>query len=218
MDEQEQELSSEPVQPETYQHFPSHKLDDDRRWPTLMVIGEMKAGTTALSGWLARQPHTCLHKKEAKLWHHLHLLDTDAAEKKVVEMLDQMPPSGDGQQCKYGMDNTPAYSRSVFTADNLKTWLPVRLHGRMRFILIVREPVERLLSLYNMKKRNACDANTGKCSQESLQSFARYANDAVISRRPAGVKDGRHNGDMGFSSTPRAGTLFLRWKPFWLEV
>jgi hypothetical protein len=138
---------------------PQVSLEDDTRWPTLMVIGEQKAGTSYLSSWLAKRPGVCLGKhgnrpggnKEMHFWNEIGAdpVQTPKVAKKVSTYLESFHPSGKGESCMYSMDNTPKYSRVQRSALMMKTWYPQRLRSKMRFIFIVREPTERLLSVYN---------------------------------------------------------------------
>jgi hypothetical protein len=186
-------------------------LNQDKGWPTLMVIGEQKGGTSTLHTWLSRQPFTCGYTKEMHMWNTIGKMGSEAANAKVVKMLELMNKVMEGRNttCRYGMDNTPSYSRDLDAAKQLSIWLPRPLHRQMRFIFVVREPVERLMSLYNHLRRNDYPNAERVSDAEKLRtSFVEWA----TNNHNRGSKAKAHlaGGDRNFRHTPDAIQSFQR--------
>ena len=67
--------------------------------------------------------------------------------------------------CLFNMDNTPRYSRDRDVPQRISDLIPNSLRNQMRFILIVREPVTRLQSVYqHFASHFWHDAKTGTSS------------------------------------------------------
>jgi gluconate kinase len=183
-----------------------HTLEEDHRWPTLMVIGEAKAGTTSLNEWLASRSGVCsslkrcrgdscrIHK-EMQFWNRMYPEAKNGTQKQAVQdYLGHFPESGDGTDCQYAMDNTPRYSRVLTVPAEMKRWYPSRVWRKLRFIFVVREPVERLLSLFNHlseESRGMQKKKVGVCGKENL-TFVEYAN--IIQK---GIQNGTKKGCVG---------------------
>ena len=121
------------LRPATTRHFLVASAQYIRRLPQCIVIGVRKAGTTALLSYLDFHPDIVTAPRE------VHFFDRNYTEG-VQWYLDRMPMSSPSQLT---MEKSPAY----FVTEKV----PKRIHdmnSSMKFLLIVREPVERAISDY----------------------------------------------------------------------
>ena len=106
----------------------------------------------------------------------MHFWDqsTDITEEQLTNYVMKYPkssvfPTKDDpaktEKCLFNMDNTPRYSRDPNVPRRIAGLYPQALQKQMRFILIVREPVTRLLSVYrHFASQFWHDAKTGTSS------------------------------------------------------
>mmetsp|Transcript_91143 Transcript_91143/g.258094 ORF Transcript_91143/g.258094 Transcript_91143/m.258094 type:complete len:304 (+) Transcript_91143:160-1071(+) len=128
-----------------------------RMAPELFVIGGAKAGTSTLCGELRRSPALVWPKKgdcdapspaggRAAAWKEGHYLDYGYQDG-LQAMLDDYPPCTYDQRL-VGVDGTARYSGNPFVPARLAAWYgPLRWN--LKFILLLREPLERLHSDYH---------------------------------------------------------------------
>ena len=106
-----------------------------------VIGGTQKGGTTALAHFLAQHPEICLPtQKEA------HFFDTaEFREDRAGERYRSLFPAGaEGRLCG---DATPVYMYLPEVAR--RVW---RYHPEMRWIVLLRDPVERAVSHYRMER------------------------------------------------------------------
>lgn len=112
-----------------------------RRLPDVIIIGVRKGGTRALIEMLS------LHRAIAAAKSELHFFD---CEQRYARGLDwyrsQMPPARPDQLV---VEKTPAYFSSARAPERIR-----RMSGHARLLLIVRDPVERVLSDYTQVLHN----------------------------------------------------------------
>ncbi|ESN92636.1 hypothetical protein HELRODRAFT_69374, partial [Helobdella robusta] len=113
-----------------------------KRFPHCLIIGTRKSGTRALLEFLSLHPSVVAAKKET------HFFDSDENFRKGLKWyLNFMPPSTENQ---ITVEKTPAYFFSGKVPARIKR-TEVEANGsggRMKFLLIVKDPVERALSDY----------------------------------------------------------------------
>jgi hypothetical protein len=122
-------------------------------WPELYLIGAQKSATTSIFLLFERHGLICGRKgvgsdfeeKEA------HFFDMeDPTEKNIKKYKSRYPK----HKCsgKY-MDATPGYLRDLLSAERMQKAMPEQtISHEARLIAVLREPVERDLSFFNMYK------------------------------------------------------------------
>mmetsp|Transcript_31529 Transcript_31529/g.100858 ORF Transcript_31529/g.100858 Transcript_31529/m.100858 type:complete len:348 (-) Transcript_31529:75-1118(-) len=122
-------------------------------WPTVFIIGSPKAGTTSLAAMLFHHPKFCAPKhavgnKEVSFFNIRQNFEKGASfylsffgrDPKCMRYRDDFH--------EY-VDATPTYLRSAGGAERMKQTIPRSLHGKCRFIVVLREPVSRHLAWFN---------------------------------------------------------------------
>ncbi|TSK87450.1 Heparan sulfate glucosamine 3-O-sulfotransferase 1 [Bagarius yarrelli] len=112
-----------------------------RHLPDIIIIGVRKGGTRALLEMLR------LHRSIAAAQSELHFFDSDVRYQQGLEWYtSQMPLSGPDQLT---VEKTPAYFTSIDAPDRI-----LRMNPSVRLLLIVRDPVDRVLSDYTQVFHN----------------------------------------------------------------
>ena len=107
-----------------------------------LIVGAQKAGTTALSSFLAQHPELCVaHTKEAHLF---DAADYQAAPGVWDQRHAQIFPDYRGQ--RWVGEATPIYMYLPFVAERICLYNP-----GMRLIALLRNPAERAISHYKME-------------------------------------------------------------------
>lgn len=121
--------------------------------PNILMIGAMKAGTTSLSNLMRSNPAICDYGEKEK-----HFFNGGAWHTNYAEILHKYKEEFSG--CKAGqltLDSTPGYSADPNVLERMKeTYLPDVLSKKL-FIYLVREPVSRHYSEYQMEVRLCLD-------------------------------------------------------------
>mmetsp|Transcript_39017 Transcript_39017/g.92051 ORF Transcript_39017/g.92051 Transcript_39017/m.92051 type:complete len:365 (+) Transcript_39017:61-1155(+) len=134
-------------------------------WPTIFYLGVPKAGSTSLFFFLQKHPHVCAG--------HQHD-DPQLVNKEVdffikPDLFVQGPPlylSAFDRSAKClelaragirgsFLDASTKYLLDTGAAQRLKQTIPPELHGKLRFVVVLREPVERDRSWQGQKARTA---------------------------------------------------------------
>eukprot|EP00730_Choanoeca_flexa_P017152 TRINITY_DN8218_c0_g1_i1.p1 TRINITY_DN8218_c0_g1~~TRINITY_DN8218_c0_g1_i1.p1 ORF type:complete len:539 (+),score=88.72 TRINITY_DN8218_c0_g1_i1:104-1720(+) len=118
--------------------------------PSYAIIGAQKAGTTAMATYMLYHPNiTPFGRKEGHLFDKLDLL-TDGISPSRLKVYMRRLPQLQGPQLHKTLvgDATPAYVLSPRYAKIMHSSLP-----RLRLIMILRNPVTRAYSEYQMKVR-----------------------------------------------------------------
>ncbi|WAR23760.1 HS3S1-like protein, partial [Mya arenaria] len=106
-----------------------------KRLPQCIIIGVRKAGTRALLKYLNIHPDVVAKGAE------MHFFDDDEFYTKSLEAYrKEMPPSFEGQLT---VEKTPGYFTEPLVPERM-----YRMNSSIRLLLILREPVERLVSDY----------------------------------------------------------------------
>lgn len=112
-----------------------------RHLPDIIIIGVRKGGTRALLEMLR------LHDSIATAQNEVHFFDSDAHYQQGLEWyMAQMPLAQPGQLT---VEKTPAYFTSVVAPERIH-----RMNPSVRLLLIVRDPVDRVLSDYTQVFHN----------------------------------------------------------------
>lgn len=109
-----------------------------------MIIGAQKAGTTALSHFLAQHPSVCMAAGK-----EVHLFDApDYSPDWTVEQINTRYASSFTQADEYRLwgEATPIYLYRPDIIPELKRYNP-----QLKLIVMLRDPVERALSQYSME-------------------------------------------------------------------
>ena len=152
----------------------------DRPWPEAFIIGAPKAATTSLFAALATHPDVCeprgvdcrsgkgamSNSKEAIDF--FICKDAQAGNKEVnffnsagsfakgsasyLSHFGLDPSCQNRTHVKY-LDGTPSYLQSVEAAQRMRSMIPRELHPKLRFVAVLREPVARHLSWWNMQEQ-----------------------------------------------------------------
>lgn len=120
--------------------------------PNLVVIGAQKAGTTPLHSFLLFHPNL-----QAALSKELHMFDVDANFNELPKRYAEELPSFDADSFEpkqsIVFETTPSYIADVKGCKRMAKYLP----EDARFVLLLREPVERAWSDILMKRRRVID-------------------------------------------------------------
>ena len=133
-----------------------------KRRPDFLIVGAQKAGTTALQIYLSQHPRIqCAVKKEVNFFKHDKFYGRGEA-----WYARQFP-----RRWRPGVllfEATPGYLYFPFVADRIREFDP-----RIKLIMLLRNPVERAYSAWNMFRLVHQDA---KMKAEVLEEFYEVAN------------------------------------------
>jgi hypothetical protein len=103
--------------------------------PTFLCIGVQKSGTTSLINYLSQCPNIFMHNSE------LHFFDTrELTETNIINYENNFNTNK-----KIVGEKTPSYNYLQFAMDRIYSYNP-----NIKLILILREPISRAFSQYNM--------------------------------------------------------------------
>lgn len=132
------------------------KVDVERvhfKYPDVLMIGAMKAGTTSLSNLMRDNPGICGYGEKEK--HFFNGGDyAHKYEASVKKYLDEF------KECKKDqltLDSTPGYSVEPNVVDRMMETYTPEVWTKKLFIYLVREPVGRHYSEYQMEVRLCLD-------------------------------------------------------------
>lgn len=110
--------------------------------PTFMIIGAQKGGTTSLHKYLLQHPRLISPKKK-----ELHFFDK-AESTNISEYNKQFPVRYFSNQLSF--ESTPSYLYYPLAAKRIFEYNP-----KLKFIVLLRNPVERAYSAWNMFRKHA---------------------------------------------------------------
>lgn len=124
---------------------------EEGSWPPLYLIGAQKSATTSLFNLFDNHGLICgRHHKSGMEEKEAHFFDQDAATDSAVHRYKEYYPKG---HCKGKyMDATPAYLRDIEAPARMSRAMPNSVIKSTNLIAILREPVSRDLSFFNMFK------------------------------------------------------------------
>lgn len=118
------------------------RMNFGRVKPTFMIIGTQKGGTTALHSYLLQHP-----KLIAPAQKELHFFDTFES-RPISDYLKQFPKEYFGTSLSF--ESTPRYIYYPGVAEKIYSFDP-----KIKFIVVLRDPVKRAYSAWNMYKQLA---------------------------------------------------------------
>jgi hypothetical protein len=133
-------------------------------WPTLYLIGAQQTATTSIFNMLQQNQLICGHTSEIGHEDHrikeTHFFDEptywNGEWDDVLNGTDALRNYLSGyrkENCKAGvhMDATPSYLREYQGPTRMKHTIPISIQmNKMRMLVVLREPISRDLSYYNM--------------------------------------------------------------------
>jgi len=141
------------------------KLQD----PNIFMIGAMKAGTTSLSDLMRSNPHICDFGEKEK-----HFFSGGEYENKydaeVERYKSEFSPCKDTQLT---MDSTPGYSADVRVIERIRESYDAPTLRKQKYLYILREPISRHYSEYQMNVRLCIDAD-GDLERGNYMSWRIY--------------------------------------------
>lgn len=134
--------------------------------PTFMLLGAQKTGTTALHDYIEQHPDVLSPKKK-----ELHFFDS-CVNKNIKDYHLNFPFKKFTRKTTF--ESTPRYLYFPDTAKKLNTYNP-----KLKFIVVLRDPVERAYSAWNMYKQMAIQPwlktffkeNEKECPKEKLSTY-----------------------------------------------
>lgn len=119
------------------------KILNEGRKPDYICIGVQKAGTSSLINYLNEHPHIFMKSKECHFFNKpkqqkLNKEDFKLYERRFIT------------QKQYVGEKTPSYSCLPYSINKIRKYNP-----NMKLIIILREPISRAFSQYNMYKNSA---------------------------------------------------------------
>lgn len=120
-----------------------NRSDVVRALPSAIVIGARKGGTRALLDFLALHPRVRPAKQE------VHFFDVDTNYGKGLDWYRQQMPSVSKAKGEISVEKSPSYFVTEYVPYRIK-----RMDPDIRLLLIVRDPVTRLISDYSQILEN----------------------------------------------------------------
>lgn len=117
--------------------------DSQKHLSNLIIAGVNKAGSTSLFHYLSEHPDVC-GSKDKETCYFLPLLYGESISP-ISNYADQFSQCGNS---KYRLEATPAY---IYGGEKIASEIK-RTLGKVKIIIILKDPVERLLSFYHRKK------------------------------------------------------------------
>ena len=108
--------------------------------PNAFIIGVQKSGTTFLAHLLMQHPDICFSKKK-----ELHFFSKEHNRKKGMDFYEKCFEPYNGE--KVIMEGTPGYMASEMAMKDISD----SLGSDMKILVIMRDPVKRLVSQYRMR-------------------------------------------------------------------
>ena len=134
---------------------PSGEEDLPRRlveyldFPDLFLIGAMKCGTTTLHKLLTDNPHVCGGIEKEKHFFDKMQYISDYANSKA----NYLNEFADCKKSQLTIDSSPDYISTTAVPERIFESYPQGALSRKRFILILRDPISRHYSEYQMRLR-----------------------------------------------------------------
>jgi len=167
-------------------------------WPTVFVIGAAKGGTTSLARLLFKHPALCRPQGFAMKETFFFQNDASKGDYTWLKHFGQDPRcTRSATQKDFSEGKSPILAGNVQTnigarhvdaspwmnllkrakiAKRIKTVIPTALHNKLKFIAVLREPIDRDLSQYNhmrahSKKGFTCPETEDQLTKGDYNSF-----------------------------------------------
>lgn len=136
-------------------------------YPALFIIGAMKSGTTSLADAMHRNSAFCAFGEKEK--HYFNGAEYDKAAS-ATKYNSEFDPCAKGT---ITFDATPGYSEKTSVIDRMKETYGHDALATKRFIYILREPISRHFSEYQMDERFCIDSigDLNRTDQASWRIF-----------------------------------------------
>lgn len=117
-------------------------------WPRMYIIGAQKSGTTSMFDQMANQG-ACGSGGSGDVKEG-HFFDNDWHAGISTHTYTKRY-GGEGKSCKHNLylDATPDYIRHWYAPQRMHEFFPAEQKGKVRMLLLLREPIARDLSYYN---------------------------------------------------------------------
>jgi len=115
-----------------------------RCFPSIVLAGVQKGGSTALQSYLLTHPQLVSSSKK-----ELHLWDSDRKYRSSFQTLLRHWPATHAPGSKLTFESSPSYTASTMACERMSLFLP----PSTTYVIILRDPVERIWSEINMKLR-----------------------------------------------------------------
>lgn len=139
-------------------------------YPDLFIIGAMKSGTTTLNKLLTDNPLICGEGEKEK-----HFFDKSTYISEYQKAHDKY--EAEFQDCKKNqltIDASPDYINTEVVPERIYESYPPAAFDKKRFILILREPIARHFSEYQMRLR-VCIDNQPSAEEEKPKSKSKMS-------------------------------------------
>ena len=135
------------------------------KYPDILLIGVMKGATTQLSNLLRDNPAICNYGEKEK---HFFIGNDYASnyEASVQKYLDEFKGCKEAQLT---LDATPGYSVEPYVIDRMMETYTADEWAKKKFIYIIREPVARHYSEYQMEVRLCLDLDEDLKSNNQIE-------------------------------------------------
>lgn len=156
-----------------------------RMLPTVFITGAQKCGTTSLNADMKKvMPGLTSAVKTlpslGSSLKELHYFDSPGMYERGIGVYARCYPPCPGRKATemVAIDSTPRYLRFPAVAERIRNSYAPHLRPQLRFIMILRDPAERLRSWYDhfgTKKERAIGSRTGLEPNEVLNKWVRMA-------------------------------------------
>jgi len=189
---------------------------DCPHWPQFFILGTQKAGTTSLFYALVQHPNICAARikdnESVSSAKEVHYFDVQSRWEKGPEFycskfvgcdnhnnnkenydLVRNTKSVTTQSINLHLDSTPGYLDIGIAKRMAQTFSP-SARNKMKFIVVLREPVERMLSWYNhvlsYHKNNECPPDHFLCNILRRKTFKDIPCDSGLGKRSTMIAQG----------------------------
>ena len=144
-----------------------------QRLPDALIIGEMKCGTTALMTFLNLHPNLILPQKEINFFSYEYRAGFDW-------YLSQMPLARNDQLV---MEKGMYFMGKFRSVEHIFSYKP-----EIKMLLILRDPTDRIISEFTMKKRN----HPEKFGNKTLEQILSYGKSGILKKNDEFIRRSKY--------------------------
>lgn len=124
--------------------------------PSVFLLGVQKAATSTQAGELVRSPDMVFGNrgKELHVFDHMESFKSNRGRAGYINLF----PLCKLNDSRASMDATPYYFHSTFAPRGIRAFYSGELAGRLRFIVSIREPAQRMFSAFHRVQRSCHNA------------------------------------------------------------
>ena len=144
------------------------KKTDERihfKYPDILMIGVMKGGTTSLTNLMRSNPAICNYGEKEKHF----FIGADYANNYKAAVQKYLSGYKECEIDQLTIDSTPGYSVEQIVIDRMMETYTADVWTKKLFIYIIREPVARHYSQYQMEVRLCLDLDSDLKSKNQLE-------------------------------------------------